>query len=389
MTTFNTKPFLLPPRHLYIHWPFCSFKCHYCDFVAFEQHADHQAAYHEVLLAEIRAFAKQYAYQTPIDTIFIGGGTPSLYPLPWITELFSVLRSSFDLSNCSEITLESNPADIDEEKLDCWHSIGINRLSVGVQSLDDEVLLKLNRRQRASDVQRVMKIAPKYITNLSVDLILGLPDVSPAMWEYTIAQATNWPIKHLSMYFLTIHEKTPLYFNVARGKISLPDEEYIVTLYDQTIQQLEAAGIVQYEISNFACNGFQSLHNTAYWERKPYKGFGVGASSFDGSGRYINTNNLVSYMKSSQNVDCIVPHSHEIITPKQALLEHLMLSLRQNKGLDLQSMVYLLDPQELVALKNQLPILASAGLVTVTNDRVCLTHKGMALENEVVLRLFQ
>jgi putative oxygen-independent coproporphyrinogen III oxidase len=389
VTASNNKTFAQPPRHLYIHWPFCSFKCHYCDFVAFEQHAEHQAEYHQVLLAEIRTFAKQFSQPAPIDTIFIGGGTPSLYHLPWITELFSVLRSSFDLNNCTEITLESNPADIDEEKLDCWHSIGINRLSVGVQSLDDEVLLKLNRRQRASDVQRVMKIAPKYIPNLSVDLILGLPDVTPAMWEYTISQATQWPIEHLSMYFLTIHEKTPLYFNVERGAITLPGEEYIVTLYQQTINQLEGAGIMQYEISNFARDGNESLHNKAYWERKPYKGFGVGASSFDGSGRYINTNNLVSYMKSFQNDDCIVPFSSEILTPKQALLEHLMLSLRQKKGLDLHSMVYLLDPKELVALKNQLPLLVSAGLVRVTDDRVCLTHKGMALENEVVLRLFQ
>ncbi len=386
----DDRPFQQPPRHLYIHWPFCSFKCHYCDFVAFEQHADHQAEYHQTLLAEIRTFAAQYASQppAPIDTIFIGGGTPSLYHLPWVEELFSTLRACFDVSTCTEITLESNPADIDEEKLDCWEQVGINRLSVGVQSLDDAVLLKLNRRQRASDVQRVMKIAPKYIPNLSVDLILGLPDVSPSMWEYTIAQATQWPIKHLSMYFLTIHEKTPLYFKVERGAVTLPDENYMVTLYEQTINQLEAAGIMQYEISNFARDGYESLHNKAYWERKPYKGFGVGASSFDGSGRYINTNNLILYMKSRGNADCIVPCTTEILTSKQALLEHLMLSLRQKKGLDLQGMVYLLNPNELIALKNQLPILENAGLITVANDRICLTHKGMALENEVVLRLF-
>ncbi len=381
------KPFHQPPRHLYIHWPFCSFKCHYCDFVAFEQHADHQAEYHQTLLAEIRGFASQFS--TPqIDTIFIGGGTPSLYHLPWIEQLFQTLRSSFDLSTCHEITLESNPADIDEEKLDCWEQIGINRLSVGVQSLDDAVLLKLNRRQRASDVQRVMKIAPKYIPNLSIDLILGLPDVTPAMWEYTIAQAMQWPIKHLSMYFLTIHEKTPLYFNVERGSVTLPDENYMVDLYQQTVTSLESAGLNQYEISNFARDGHASLHNKAYWERKPYKGFGVGASSFDGSGRYINTNNLIAYMKSIGNADCIVPCTTEILTTKQALLEHLMLSLRQKKGLDLQSMVYLLDSNKLAALKSQLPTLEKAGLIRVTDNRVCLTLKGMVLENEVVLRLF-
>ncbi len=381
------KPFQQPPRHLYIHWPFCSFKCHYCDFVAFEQHADHQAAYHQTLLAEIASFASQYNKPT-IDTIFIGGGTPSLYPLPWLEELFQTLKNSFNLASCREITLESNPADIDEEKLECWQEVGINRLSVGVQSLDDAVLLKLNRRQRASDVQRVMKIAPKYISNLSVDLILGLPDVTPAMWEYTIEQAIGWPIKHLSMYFLTIHEKTPLYFNVERGAVTLPDENYIVDLYEYTVKKLATAGIMQYEISNFAKNAYDSLHNKAYWLRKPYKGFGVGASSFDGSGRYINTNNLVSYLKSLQNNDCIVPCTSEILTRKQAQLEHLMLSLRQKTGLNLHSMVYLFDDNKLAALKSQLPVLEKAGLINIINDHVYLTIKGMVLENEVVLRLF-
>ena len=381
------KPFQQPPRHLYIHWPFCSFKCHYCDFVAFEQHADHQAAYHQTLLAEIAGFASQYN-KPAIDTIFIGGGTPSLYPLPWLEELFQTLKNSFNLASCTEITLESNPADIDEEKLECWQEVGINRLSVGVQSLDDAVLLKLNRRQRASDVQRVMKIAPKYISNLSVDLILGLPDVTPAMWEYTIEQAIGWPIKHLSMYFLTIHEKTPLYFNVERGAVTLPDENYIVDLYEYTVKKLATAGIMQYEISNFAKDAYESLHNKAYWLRKPYKGFGVGASSFDGSGRYINTNNLVSYLKSFQNNDCIVPCTSEILTIKQAQLEHLMLSLRQKTGLDLHGMVYLFDDNKLAALKSQLPVLEKAGLINVINDHVYLTLKGMVLENEVVLRLF-
>jgi oxygen-independent coproporphyrinogen-3 oxidase len=233
-----------------------------------------------------------------------------------------------------------------------------------------------------------MKIAPKYISNLSVDLILGLPDVTPAMWEYTIEQAIGWPIKHLSMYFLTIHEKTPLYFNVERGAVTLPDENYIVDLYEYTVKKLATAGIMQYEISNFAKNAYDSLHNKAYWLRKPYKGFGVGASSFDGSGRYINTNNLVSYLKSLQNNDCIVPCTSEILTRKQAQLEHLMLSLRQKTGLNLHSMVYLFDDNKLAALKSQLPVLEKAGLINIINDHVYLTIKGMVLENEVVLRLF-
>jgi len=382
-------PFQQPPFSLYIHWPFCSFKCHYCDFVAFEQHADYQEQYHRTLLAEIRTFARHRgSAPEPITTIFIGGGTPSLYPLPWISELFATLRECFDLTSCVEITLESNPADIDEEKLDCWHQLGINRLSVGVQSLDDAVLLKLNRRQRAADVQRVMRIAPKYIPNLSADLILGLPEVSEQMWQYTLQQAVQWPLKHLSLYFLTVHEKTPLYFGVQKGKVALPDENSVVNSYENTVQMLESNGLMQYEISNFARPGYASLHNQGYWERRPYKGFGVGASSFDSSVRSINTNNLVTYLKSGQNADCIVPCTTETLTRKQAALEHLMLGLRQKKGLDLQDMVYWLEHNELVHLRSQLPLLENAGLISVIHDRICLTLKGMALENEVVLRLF-
>src|SRR5579872_782314 len=173
------------PKHLYIHWPFCSSKCYYCDFVALEQHESFQDAYHDTLCKEIITFAQNLRKNTPesgntIDTIFFGGGTPSLYPLNQLTKLFNVLHNNFNLKNSSEISLEANPADITEERLETWADLGINRISCGVQILDDDVLLRLNRRQRKKDVFNAMRILPKYFKNVSLDLILGLPDVTQA-----------------------------------------------------------------------------------------------------------------------------------------------------------------------------------------------------------------
>ncbi|MBM3887451.1 radical SAM family heme chaperone HemW, partial [Candidatus Dependentiae bacterium] len=273
---------------LYIHWPFCTSKCYYCDFVALEQHADFQDAYHEVLLKEIRAYGASNKTKAQIKTIFIGGGTPSLYPQNKLQALFKTLHNTFDLSLTSEITLEANPADITEDRADTWEEVGINRISCGVQVLDDQVLQKLNRRQRSIDVFNAAKILPKYFSNVSMDLIIGLPGVHDATWLKTIETICSWPIQHISIYFLTVHEKTPLYFKVQRGDLILPDEDALLALYEKTITYVEQKGFLQYEISNFAQNGFSSQHNIGYWQRRPYKGFGIGAASFDGSARTVN-----------------------------------------------------------------------------------------------------
>lgn len=377
------------PKHLYIHWPFCSSKCHFCDFVAFEQHENYQEAYHRILCKEIETFAKQYdaSADRSIHTIFLGGGTPSLYPLEWITELFDVLKANFNFDTIQEISIETNPADIDEEKLEVWRELGINRMSLGVQSLDDDVLLKLNRRQRAQDVLRSMRIAPKYFDNISADFILGLPNVSQERWFDSIRQAVKWPITHMSMYFLTIHEKTPLYFKVERGEVALVHDDELVRTYEKTVEYLASHDFEQYEISNFAKPGYASIHNQAYWDRKPYKGFGVGASSFDGQTRSTNDNNLPRYLEYGSQSSYSTLATSEKLTPQQAQLEHLMLGLRQKKGLDLHAVVYSLKADQKNQFDRNLAALIQAGLVEMHNKAIRLTLKGMALENEIVVRL--
>jgi oxygen-independent coproporphyrinogen III oxidase len=375
-----------PIESIYIHWPFCTSKCYYCDFVALEQHSDFQDAYHEALLQEIRVYAAGLSSKPAIKTIFIGGGTPSLYPPEKLNELFGLLRDLFDLSQKTEITLEANPADITEDRADAWELAGINRISCGVQVLDDAVLQRLNRRQRIIDVQNAAKILPKYFSNISMDLIIGLPGVSDATWLHTIETLSEWQIQHISIYFLTVHEKTPLYFKVARGDLVLPDEDALLDLYNKTVAYVQTKGFLQYEISNFSHPGFESKHNVGYWNRVPYKGFGIGAASFDGATRTVNDKNLSRYLTNS-SAGLFPPSEQETLTPQQVALERLMLNLRQANGMLLHDMIYCLGKDREKTLTESLLKMQEAGLLRIDNERVKLTLQGMILENEVVLQL--
>ena len=222
-------------EHIYIHWPFCKKKCWYCDFVSFEQptyglnpsvgeykksscrwnHPIKQ--YHDALLNEIAAFAaskQSNGEKLPIKTLFLGGGTPSRYPLELLQKLFALLDKNFLLKNLQEATIESNPGDVTEEKLSAWRNLGINRLSIGVQILDEKILENVNRYQKNKSVIDLLSIAPNYFENISVDLILGLPGTTSNVWFDTLKYLISTPINHISVYFLTIYEKTPLYFKI-------------------------------------------------------------------------------------------------------------------------------------------------------------------------------
>ncbi|MFA6264049.1 MAG: radical SAM family heme chaperone HemW [Candidatus Babeliales bacterium] len=376
------KPF---PQHFYIHWPFCHLKCAFCDFVAFQNHEHYQEAYCKRLCQEIVTFCAQYpAADRLLTTIFIGGGTPSMCPLPLFERIMQTIYQETDCSAVSEITIETNPSDITDQRLAAWRKLGINRLSIGVQCLDDDVLEKLNRKQRVSDVERALSLAPSYFNNISVDLILGLPGIREDAWKDTIAKVVTWPIKHISVYFLMVHEKTPLAFALKKGDLSLLSDNTQVRIYEWTVKMLEQHGFEQYEISNFSRSGCASVHNSAYWDRRPYQGFGVGAASFDGAIRSINTNNLSAYLAADS---AMPPCTREVLTPQQEFMEVLMLSLRQKRGIDLQHMVYFLNDCQNLGFKSKIADLVAAGLMEEHQGFVRLTLKGMALENEVVVWL--
>lgn len=229
MLQFNYQ---VTPRSVYIHWPFCPYRCHFCPFVALAGQDQFMEQYHRALCAEMTHFGKHYSEKLILDTVFIGGGTPSTYPDALLLDMFGTLRTIFDVQSSAEVTIEVNPGTVRSvEQLEHWKKLGINRLSIGVQSLKDPVLKKLNRLQSASDVYALLAKTQHIFDNVSVDLILGLPDVSEAEWKELLQTVVTWPIKHLSIYFLTVHEDTPLYFKVKTQAIVLPPDDALVDLY--------------------------------------------------------------------------------------------------------------------------------------------------------------
>lgn len=381
--------FAQPTKSLYIHWPFCANKCHYCDFISFEQHEQFYEIYHKALCNEIT----HYAHERPVnashvvESIFLGGGTPSLYPGNLLQSLFALLHDFFTIDKGAEVTIEANPADITEENLTLWKTLGINRLSLGIQVLDDKVLLQLNRRQRVADAQRALKLAPRFFSNISVDLILGLPGTTERIWFDTLGEVVTWPLTHISLYFLTIYEKTPLFFRLERGELSSWPEEQLIRNYEQSIQLLAQNGFEQYEISNFSRPGFASRHNVAYWDRLPYRGFGLAASSFDGLSRFVNEKNLGKYIQAISSGDENVFCSSERLLDDQLLMEILMLGLRQKKGVDLRDVLYFLKDEQQQKFYQNIAQLKEQALLEEEKGVIRLTTKGFILENEIVLRL--
>jgi len=373
-------------RSLYIHWPFCPYRCHYCPFVALAAHDPFMERYHDALVKEIKNFGNNYTSKLPIDTIYFGGGTPSTYPDHLLLDMFDILREYFVFDHNTEITLEVNPGTVRPEQLPLWKKLGINRMSVGVQSLNDSVLHKLNRLQKSTDVYSLLEKAPHYFDNISVDVILGLPEVSRTEWEELLAKVVTWNITHLSMYILEIHDSTPLFFNVKAKKVALPCDDEVVDTYHWSRAFLADHGFMQYEVSSFARNAKESRHNTTYWERKPYRGFGLGACSFDGNARMQNEKNLMKYLESIEN-DTYQPTFTEIITKDQIYAEKIMLGLRRIKGICWKDISEDLHDEQKEKLKITINALQQENLITEKDGRLQLTPAGLVVENEIITRL--
>ena len=380
--------FQAPSVHsLYIHWPFCPYRCHFCPFVALAGQDQYMEMYHDALIKEISMFVQRYPQpKQRIDTLFFGGGTPSTYPDNLLLDTLSILKEAFDFHEKTEITIEVNPGTVTERKIALWKQAGINRLSVGVQSLKDGALHSLNRLQNKKDVECLMTYASHYIDNISVDLIMGIPDVSFEEWKGYLAEVVQWPIKHISVYFLTVHEDTKLYFNVVSGKVQLPTDDFMVDCYFWTHSFLASQGFEQYELSNFAKNNFFSRHNSVYWDRKPYKAFGLGACSFDGTNRTQNEKNLMQYIQKASLLDGPVVLS-EALTDQQIRLEKVMLGLRRAKGALWDDIAVDLDEEKLHVLHNQVGMLVNEGLMTQNKGVLRLTQKGLVVENQIIVRL--
>jgi oxygen-independent coproporphyrinogen III oxidase len=250
------------------------------------------------------------------------------------------------------------------------------------------VLQSLNRHQTTTQVLGLLDKAAPFFDNLSIDLILGLPGISGDEWKTLLDTVMQWPIKHISVYFLTVHENTPLYFKVQANQITIPADEEIVALYLYTCDMLAQHGFEQYELSNFAKPGYASRHNTAYWNRNPYKGFGIGACSFDGATRFQNEKNIMKYMTLCEEHSSPVVF-FEQLTHMQAWLEKLMLGLRRPVGVEVALLQHDSIPDGALRRMEVLQRLIGEGYIEYQGSRVRLTRQGLAVENEILVRLAQ
>lgn len=369
-------------RSFYIHWPFCPYKCHFCPFVAYAGHERFMERYHRALCTELELFGAATGRIVALDTVYFGGGTPSTYPDALLLDMAGILRKVSTVDQHAEVTIEVNPGTLRAEQVALWSSIGINRISMGVQSLNDSVLKKLNRHQTVGDVYKALDIVCGVFPVVSIDLILGLPHITHDEWKAMIREVVTWPIQHMSVYFLEVHEFTMLHLYVKENKVTLPCDEGIVDLYYWTIATLAEHGFEQYEVSSFARNGLRARHNSMYWSRKPYKAFGAGACSFDGSVRSQNEKNLMKYMEGIERGESITLF-YECLTREQVHRERMMLGLRQVCGMPLHEVLDGLSREEQTRIKEQLELLKQNNYVVEEGDHIRLTPLGLTVENKI------
>lgn len=318
---------------IYIHIPFCKQACLYCNF-HFSTSLRLKNDLTGALLKEIE-MSVEYKDNPAIETIYLGGGTPSLLSEEELSAIFEALHSKFRIDAGAEVTLEANPDDISQAQLTLWKKTGINRLSIGVQSFFDEDLQWMNRAHSAAEASRCIQEAQDMgFNNLSTDLIYGTPTLPDENWQRNVTKAIELGVPHISCYALTVEPKTALQQLINKHKMQDTDPEQQARQFLQLIDWLNAAGYEHYEISNFSLPGKRSRHNTAYWQGKPYYGFGPSAHSFDGfNTRSWNIANNALYIQSiNKNT---LPVEKEILTPAQQLNEYIMTSLRTMEGVDL------------------------------------------------------
>lgn len=326
---------------IYVHVPFCASRCIYCDFYSTLMNEDTKALYVENVCKELTD-RKTYLPNTQIRTIYLGGGTPSQLHIAQIAQILQCIKTHYKVNDDAEITLEANPDDVTLDFATQLAQLGVNRVSLGVQSFDDEILKMLNRRHSAQQAQvAVEQLNATGIHNVSIDLIYGLPQQSLSSFANDLKKAFSLPIKHLSSYALSIEAHTLLAQKVQAGELVVADEEVCVKEYELLMTQAKQNGFTHYEISNFALPGYESKHNSGYWDGTPYLGVGPGAHSYDGKDRRFNTPNLKAYVASN---GCAA-HQIEHLSESERFDELIFVSLRTSKGLSLKKVQSLYPTQ--------------------------------------------
>lgn len=365
----------------YIQIPFCEHICYYCDFNKVFLEGQPVDEYIEALLKEARLALRQNPVEK-METLYVGGGTPTSLTASQLERLLSGLREILPYYN-GEFTVEANPGDLTADKLDVMKNYGVNRLSMGVQTFDDRLLKKIGRKHTAQDVyDTIQLLEEKDFSNVTIDLIYALPGQSLESFRDTVTRALALDLPHYALYSLILENQTMFMNWVRRGKMHLPEQELEAQMYAETIDAMEKAGRKQYEISNFAKPGFESQHNLVYWNNQNYFGLGAGASGYLGNRRYKNRGHIQHYLKSLKN-DQLPVLEEEILTQKAQIEEEMFLGLRKILGVDKTVFENRFGFSMMDVYGDVIEKLKQQKLITETDSRVCLTEEGLFRGNDV------
>ena len=367
----------------YIHIPFCTHICHYCDFNKVFLKGQPVDRYLDALILEMKMHRDEL--KEPIETVFIGGGTPTALSSNQLERLLTAISDILPLHANPEVTIEANPGDLDKEKLAVLKEGGINRLSIGVQSFNDELLEKIGRVHRAKDVFETIDTAKQIgFKNISIDLMYGLPGQKMEDVLDSLNQTFSLDIQHCSAYSLIVEPKTVFYNLLQKGKLPLPGEDIEGEMYDLIMEKMEAHGFIQYEISNYAKPGFESRHNLVYWNNEEYFGFGAGAHGYLNGIRRANIAPVNKYIQRIE--EGILPIRTETpISEKEQREEEMFLGLRKTSGVSIDVFTKKFGVSPLVVYRDQLSKLLEQQLITIENNHIRLTKKGRFLGNDVFM----
>lgn len=372
---------------IYLHIPFCHKACSYCDF----HFSTNLKKVDEMALAIVREAHLRKGYFTghpTVETIYFGGGTPSLMPTAHLGKILDALRETFPVSQNPEITLEGNPDDLDNAKLKELQTMGVNRLSIGVQSFSDRDLLLLNRNHSAQQADRCIKAAQDLgIENITLDLIYGIPGSGMQQWQANVEQAVALQVPHVSAYALTVEEKTLLHHQIEKGMVTAEPDATHEAQYFHLIDRLADAGIAQYELSNFAKPGHRSRHNGAYWKGIPYLGLGPSAHSFEGGVRSNNVANNSAYLRALDEGRLAIA-SQETLSERDQLNEYLMTQLRIVEGLDLRLLKEKWGFDLLYREEEAVAEWVDENLIRLEGNHMRLTRHGFMVSDAIIRELF-
>lgn len=366
------------PLELYVHIPFCVRKCQYCDFLSGPSDEETKDRYIEALLKEIRAAEHTEGYE--IVSVFIGGGTPSALKAEAIASIMRTLQEKFFFCEDAEVTIEANPGTVDPEKLTIYRNVGINRLSLGLQSTDAEELKLLGRIHSYEEFLKSYEWAREAgFSNINIDLMFAIPGQTGEAWRQHLYQVAELNPEHISAYSLIIEEGTPF----AEQNLDLPDEDTEYQMYEDTAEILERYGYRQYEISNYAKQGYMCRHNAGYWQRLEYLGFGLGASSLYGGMRFSNTHQMQEYLKESRNPDQI-RKDVTVLSRNEQIEEFMFLGLRMTEGISEKKFEENFNVRLMDIYGDILQKYEETGFMEHIETKWRLTRKGIHVSNHIL-----